>query len=94
MAELIRWLADAIGRTPSIVELPDVAGNALSMFGFLPGAPIKRDQWKMLQTDNVAIGAVPGLSALGIVPTPMEAVASSWLVRYRKAGRFGTRAAA
>ena len=64
------------------------------MLGFLPGAPIKRDQWKMLQTDNVATGTLPGLSALGIVPTPMEAVAPSWLVRYRKAGRFGVRAAA
>jgi uncharacterized protein YbjT (DUF2867 family) len=94
MGELVRWLAASIGRSPAIVELPDVAGDALSMVGFLPGAPIKRDQWKMLQTDNVATGAVPGLSALGIVPTPMEAVASSWLVRYRKAGRFGARAAA
>ena len=94
MTELIGWLAASIGRSPAVVELPDIAGNALSMLGFLPGAPIKRDQWKMLQTDNVATGAGPGLSALGIVPTPMEAVAPSWLVRYRKAGRFGARAAA
>ncbi|MDB5679288.1 complex I NDUFA9 subunit family protein [Sphingomonas bacterium] len=94
MGELVRWLATSIGRSPEVVELPDVAGNALSMVGFLPGAPIKRDQWKMMQTDNVATGTLPGLSALGIVPTPMEAVAASWLVRYRKAGRFGARAAA
>jgi len=94
MAELIGWLAASVGRSPAVIELPDIAGNALSMIGFLPGAPIKRDQWKMLQTDNVATGAVPGLSALGIVPTPMEAVAPGWLVRYRKAGRFGVRAAA
>ncbi|MDB5680268.1 MAG: 3-beta hydroxysteroid dehydrogenase [Sphingomonas bacterium] len=94
ISELIGWLATSIGRSPAVIALPDVAGNALSMLGFLPGAPIKRDQWKMLQTDNVATGAVPGLSALGIVPTPMEAVAPSWLVRYRKAGRFGARAAA
>ncbi|THD37507.1 MAG: complex I NDUFA9 subunit family protein [Sphingomonas sp.] len=94
MRDLVRWLAEAIGRSPSIVELPDIAGNVLSMLGFLPLAPIKRDQWKMMQTDNVATGTLPGLSALGIMPTPMEAVAASWLVRYRKAGRFGTRAAA
>lgn len=94
MAELIRWLAASIGRSPEVIELPDMAGDVLSMFGFMPGAPIKRDQWKMLQTDNVATGTVPGLSALGIVPTPMEAVAPGWLVRYRKAGRFGVRAAA
>lgn len=94
MADLIRWLAASIGRSPEVIELPDVAGNVLSLFGFLPLAPIKRDQWKMLQTDNVATGALPGLSALGIAPTPMEAVAPGWLVRYRKAGRFGVRAAA
>lgn len=94
MGELVRWLAASIGRSPEVVELPDIAGNALSMLGFLPGAPIKRDQWKMMQTDNVATGKLPGLSALGIVPTPMAAVASGWLVRYRKAGRFGARAAA
>lgn len=94
MGELIDWLAASIGRSPTVVELPDMAGNALSMLGFLPGAPIKRDQWKMLQTDNVATCRIPGLSALGIVPTPMEAVAPGWLVQYRKAGRFGARAAA
>lgn len=94
MAELIRWLAASIGRSPNMIELPDMAGNLLSMAGFLPGAPIKRDQWKMLQTDNVATGTLPGLSALGIVPTPMQAVAPGWLVRYRKAGRFGVRAVA
>jgi NADH dehydrogenase len=48
----------------------------------------------MLKTDNVASGTFPGLESLGIAPTPMEAVASSWLVRYRKAGRFGLRAKA
>ena len=49
----------------------------------------------MLQRDNVvATGARRGLAALGITPTPLDAVAPGWLVRYRKAGRFGARAAA
>lgn len=94
MGELIRWLAQATGRSPAILELPDVAGEALSMLRWLPFAPISRDQWRMLQTDNVAGGVLPGFDALGIAPTPMEAVAPAWLVRYRKAGRFGMRAAA
>jgi NADH dehydrogenase len=90
MGAMIRWLAEAIGRTPLIIELPNAAGNILSI---VPGGPISRDQWKMLQTDNVATGTLPGIEALGIVPTPMEAVAPSWLVRFRKAGRFGARVA-
>lgn len=94
MRDLLRWLADAIGREADFVELPDVVGQAIAYAGFLPGAPIKLDQWKMLKTDNIASGTLPGLDSLGIAPTPMEAVASSWLVQYRKAGRFGLRAKA
>jgi NADH dehydrogenase len=46
-----------------------------------------RDQWLMLQSDNVVTGA-DGLKALGIAATPLEAVAEGWLVRYRRNGRF------
>lgn len=91
MAELFGWLARAIGRPERFVELPDVAGNALSMAGFLPGAPITRDQWKMLQADNVASGE--GLAALGVTPTPLGTVAPNWLVSYRRQGRFAQAAA-
>ena len=94
MRDLMRWLSDAIGRDADFIELPDVIGQVIAYAGFLPGAPIKLDQWKMLKTDNVASGTLPGLDSLGIAPTPMEAVAPSWLVRYRKAGRFGLRAKA
>ncbi|MGN6819499.1 MAG: complex I NDUFA9 subunit family protein [Sphingomonas sp.] len=94
MRELLDWLAAAIGRDTDFVELPDVAGQVIALGGFLPGAPIKLDQWKMLKTDNVASGRNPTLAALGITPTPMEAVAQSWLVQYHKAGRFGLRAKA
>ena len=92
MGELIRWIAKTIGRNPSIVELPDFAGALIAKAGFLPGAPITKDQWTMLQSDNVVTG-IDGLAAMGIEPTPMSSVAPGWLVRFRKAGRFGRRAA-
>ncbi|MEG3088937.1 complex I NDUFA9 subunit family protein [Sphingomonas sp. PB4P5] len=88
MGALIRWIVQAIGRTPSIVEVPDMAGALIARAGFLPGAPITMDQWKMLQSDNIVTGA-DGLAALGIAPTPLGAVAPAWLVRYRRQGRFG-----
>lgn len=94
MGELIRWIAGAIGRGPSIVEIPDFVGGLIAMGGFLPGAPITRDQWQMLQKDNVVSAGADGLAALGLSPTPMDAVAPGWLVQYRRHGRFGTRAAA
>jgi uncharacterized protein YbjT (DUF2867 family) len=94
MAALIRWIADAIGRTPTIVELPDLVGGLISFGGFLPGAPITRDQWLMLQTDNVVAPGAATLADLGVAPTPLDTVAPGWLVRYRRHGRFTATASA
>jgi uncharacterized protein YbjT (DUF2867 family) len=94
MIELQRWIAAAIGRSPEFVELPDMVGGVIAGLGFLPGAPITADQWKMLQHDAVAAPGSEGLAALGVTPTPLEAVAPGWLVRYRRAGRFGALEAA
>ena len=91
MGALIRWIAQAIGRDPAIMELPDIAGATIASLGFLPGMPITRDQWLMLQHDNVAAG--DALRALGVTPTPLEAVAPGWLTRYRRNGRFARAAA-
>ena len=91
MAELFAWLARTIGRPERFVDVPDALGNALSLAGFLPGAPITRDLWKMLQADNVAHPG--GLAALGVAPTPLATVAPQWLVQYRRHGRFGQAAA-
>ncbi|WP_298674953.1 complex I NDUFA9 subunit family protein [uncultured Sphingomonas sp.] len=88
MEELHRWIAQAIGRDPAMPALPDIAGRAIAALGFLPGAPITADQWKLLQRDTVVAPGAEGLAALGVTPTPLAAVAPGWLVRYRRAGRF------
>jgi uncharacterized protein YbjT (DUF2867 family) len=92
MAELLRWIAGAIGRNPTFLELPDVAGAAIARLGFLPGAPITWDQWLMLGRDTVVASGAEGLESLGLTATPMEAVAPDWLVRFRRKGRFARRA--
>lgn len=89
MSELFRWIAGTLGCKPSFVELPDALGGVIAAFGALPGAPITRDQWRMLQRDNVVPEGAEGLAALGIVPTPLASVAPAWLVRFRRHGRFG-----
>lgn len=89
MLALQRWIADATGRSPLFVEIPDVVGGALaSGFGWAPGAPITKDQWLMLQRDNVVAPGAASLGDLGIVPTSLAAVADGWLVQYRRHGRF------
>ncbi len=90
MAELLRWIADAIGRSPMFVDVPDVAAAFFaSSLGWMPGAPITKDQWLMLQSDNIVADGGSGLASLGVTPTALATVADDWLVLYRKHGRFG-----
>lgn len=89
MSELFRWIAGAIGREPRFIELPDALGSMIAAFGVFPGAPITRDQWRMLQRDNVVSAGAEGLAAFDITPTPLASVAPAWLVRFRRHGRFG-----
>ena len=92
MRALLRWIADAIGRSPLFVEVPDVVASALaSGFGWAPGAPITKDQWLMLQHDNVVADGAAGLAQLGITPTSLGSVSDSWLVQYRRHGRFAVK---
>jgi uncharacterized protein YbjT (DUF2867 family) len=90
MAALNRRIAEMIGREPAFLDLPDALAEGIARLGFLPGAPITMDQWKMLSRDNVVSDGAEGLAALGIAPTPLASVAPRWLVRYRRHGRFGT----
>lgn len=94
MRELNERVAAMAGCSPELVEIPDFIAGAISYFGFLPGAPLSRDQWLMLQHDNVASGKLPGFKAFGMEPTPLAAAAPEWLGRYRKGGRFRPSAAA
>ena len=91
MVDLHKAILEITGQTPEIAPLPDLFGDLLSRFGWLPGAPLTRDQWLMLQRDNVPSGELPGLEAFGINPTPLAAVGYEWLGRFHKGGKFAGR---
>jgi hypothetical protein len=91
MKELHEAILEITGQRPDLVELPDLVGNLLSRFGWVPGAPLTRDQWLMLQRDNVAASGTSGLEAFGIKPTPLAAVAYEWLGRFHRGGKFAGR---
>jgi NADH dehydrogenase len=93
MRELNQRIAELSGHSPDLVDVPDFAAAAIAAFGFLPGAPLSRDQWLMLQKDNVPSGKHPGFKQFGITPAPLGAVAPEWLSRYKKGGRFAPSAA-
>lgn len=89
MLELQQWIAAETARKPLFVELPDVVSSAIATgFGWAPGAPITKDQWLMLQRDNVVTHGAKGLGQLGVTPTSLGSVAEGWLVQYRRNGRF------
>lgn len=93
MRQVNAWIAARTGRSPPFVDVPDaIAGALATLTGWLPGAPITRDQWLMLQSDNVVGARAKGLAALGIEPVALDAVAPGWLVLYKRHGRFGATA--
>ena len=82
MREFTAEILKAANRDTELVEVPSPVASLMSYFGFLPGAPLTRDQWLMLQHDNVVGEGTPGLDAFGIRPTPFGAVAPEWLGMY------------
>ena len=93
MGDLNRRIARNSGHDPAFVEVPDFVAQIMAYgLGWLPGAPITSDQFKMLQQDNVVAKSAKGLNAFDITPTPMGAVMPGWMERYAVNGRFGARA--
>jgi NADH dehydrogenase len=90
MVELHRAILALTGQKPEVVELPNIAGTLMSKLGWLPGAPLTRDQWLMLQRGSVPSGNHPGLEAFGINPTPLASVGGEWLGLY-SGNRFSGR---
>jgi uncharacterized protein YbjT (DUF2867 family) len=91
MIELHRAILELSGQKSAIVPLPDFVGSAIAYLGWLPGAPLTRDQWMMLQRGSVPSGDKPGLEAFGVKPTPLGAVGYEWLGRFHKGGKFAGR---
>ncbi len=91
MAAINAWIATAIGARRSFLPVPASIAKLLT---YAPGSPITGDQLKMLGHDNVVAPTAKGFADLGIMPTPIAAVAEAWMVQYRRHGRFASRAQA
>ncbi len=78
--ELIGLVLERTGRRRMLLPLPFAAWSALAaLAGLLPSPPLTRDQIALVRHDNLPDPALPGLSDLGIEPTPVEAVLPDYL---------------
>lgn len=85
-------------RRNGLIPLPFFAARtigSLAQITALVGiAPVlTHDQVVMLETDNVVADGAEGLAELGVEPTGVEAIAPSYLWRYRRGGQFSERPA-
>lgn len=89
---LMELMLAEIERRRLLLPLPWFAADILGGLGDLAAVamapPVTADQVKLLRADNVTSGQYPGLEALGITPTTLEAVLPTYLYRYRKGGQY------
>lgn len=92
LAELVRLAGRWSGHERAVIPLPDALARAqAALLGLLPGEPLMTtDNLDSMKQPNVAGGRRPGLQQLGITPTPLEAVAPSWLGRRSAEARLDT----
>jgi uncharacterized protein YbjT (DUF2867 family) len=91
--ELLQYVLTVTGRKRLLVPLPFALAEMQAWFlQFLPKPPLTPDQVELLKSDNVVSDAAKRegrtLEALGIAPVAMEAIAPTYLWRFRKSGQF------
>lgn len=82
-------------RSRVLVPIPFPIAKVIGWAGEIQAAALPffppvltRDQVELLRTDNVCSGDHPGLAELGVQPTAVEAIAPTYLYRYRAGGQF------
>lgn len=95
--ELMRTMLTVIRRRRAVAALPGWMARAQAgaldaaqrwSFGLFANELLTRDQVVLLGRDNVVAPGARGFEALGIAPTPMEAVLPGYLYVYRPGGQY------
>jgi NADH dehydrogenase len=85
LQELVRYAARTLGLKRWVLGLGDFSSRMQArLLQHLPGKPFTMDNYQSLQTDSVC--RENGLEALGIDPTPLEAIVPEYLTPRRRAG--------
>jgi len=81
LADLVRLAGRLSGHPRPVLPLPDALGQLQALLmEWAPGEPLmSRDNLAAMRVDNVSSGEHPGLTALGIQPMAVSAVAAAYL---------------
>jgi uncharacterized protein YbjT (DUF2867 family) len=92
LAELVRAAGEYSGHPRRVVPLPpSVARLQALLMEWLPGEPLmSRDNLDSMRVPSVAHAGMPGLAELGIRPTPLAAVAPTYLGEPGGGARLGS----
>ena len=78
--EILENIMATTGRRRLLLPVPWGLATAMARFlQLMPKPLLTVDQVKLLQTDNIVADGALGLTALGITPTPLATVASTFL---------------
>jgi NADH dehydrogenase len=95
--DLMHKMLEVIQRRRAVVNIPFFVARIMAFvldavqtlsLGLISNGMITRDQVRNLARDNVVADGAHGLEALGITPTPLDAVLPEYLWRYRPSGQF------
>lgn len=87
LREIVAYTARYLGLRRWVIGLPDPLGRLQALVGdLIPGKPISSDNFHSLKLDSV--GTRDGLAALGIAPTPVDAVVPQVLAGGRHQARL------
>lgn len=78
--EILEYILATTGRRRLLLPVPWGLATAMArLLQLMPRPLLTVDQVKLLQTDNIVADGALGLTALGITPTPLATVASTFL---------------
>jgi hypothetical protein len=87
MRELVGYTLRWVGKRRLVLPIPfALARLQARVFELLPSPPLTTGQVDLLEVDNVASGALPGFSALGIQPRAVEDIVPTYVGTTRTQG--------
>ncbi|MDO9223850.1 MAG: complex I NDUFA9 subunit family protein [Caulobacter sp.] len=91
--ELMEFVLRETGKARFLAPLPwpvaSLFGRVAALTAIVGIAPpLTADQVQSLRSDNVVAEGAAGLAELGVTPRSVEAIAPSYLYRYRKGGQY------